>query len=444
MPHGLANAYVFAALNALSFQMILGSPMILYAKALDARSTVLGIISGMMPLLVIFQIPAASHIPRFGYKRFVYGGWGIRIVFIFLMALVPLTAPFSNNATQLAVLLFLLFGFNLSRGISSCAWLPWIASLVPAEKRGRYLARDAACVNVASCVAMLLAAALLGTDPRSWQFAIVFGFSAVMGVVSLVFLKRIPEGHESSSSEQTRASTHRVPWLEMARYAPFRKLLQANMGWAIAYGGLAAFTVAFLKVEIGMSEATILLVNSVAFLGGLSSLWLMANRLDRFGSKPVLAVSLLAWLIIMTGWVLLAGRLIPATLPIVVALQFGMGLFAALVNMANTRLAMATIPVMGRNHFFAIYSVVANVSLGCAPIAWGLLLDALRPVTVRWDRFEWNRFTLFFVLATVCFGVTLALCRRLVEKEAAGLDELLRELLVQSPQRFWLRFWPRS
>ncbi len=45
--------------------------------------------------------------------------------------------------------------------------------------------------------------------------------------------------------------------------------------------------------------------------------------------------------------------------------------------MANTRLAMAVIPVMGRNHFFAIYSVVGNVTLGLAPIGWGLLIDAV-------------------------------------------------------------------
>jgi len=43
----------------------------------------------MMPLLVIFQIPAASHIARIGFKRFVYAGWGTRVVFIFAMALVP-------------------------------------------------------------------------------------------------------------------------------------------------------------------------------------------------------------------------------------------------------------------------------------------------------------------------------------------------------------------
>ena len=46
-PAGLNNAYFFAAFNALSFQIVLGSPMILYAKSLDASATVLGLIAGM-------------------------------------------------------------------------------------------------------------------------------------------------------------------------------------------------------------------------------------------------------------------------------------------------------------------------------------------------------------------------------------------------------------
>ena len=50
--------------------------MVLYAKSLGASATVLGIIAGMMPLLVIFQIPAANYIDRVGFKRFVYAGWG--------------------------------------------------------------------------------------------------------------------------------------------------------------------------------------------------------------------------------------------------------------------------------------------------------------------------------------------------------------------------------
>jgi len=34
--------------------------------------------------------------------------------------------------------------------------------------------------------------------------------------------------------------------------------------------------------------------------------------------------------------------------------------------------------------------------------------------------------------------------RRLGKLKAAWMEDLLREILIQSPQRFWLRFWPRG
>jgi MFS family permease len=395
----------------------------------------------MMPLLVIFQIPAANHIPRFGFKRFVYAGWGTRVMFIFAMALVPLSGFFLKPETRLALMLMLLFGFNLSRGISSCAWLPWITALVPAPLRGKYLARDAAVQNLASFITFLLAGACLFGHPRDWQFAILFAFSAIMGAVSLTFLKRIPD---AEMPEVVRASKTRVPWLEIIRYDPFKRLLHALVGYSIAYGGLVAFVVAFLKSETAMSEGQILLVNSSAFVGGLTSLWLLGSRLDRLGSKPVLMSCFAGWVAVLAGWMSLSGGLFPVKLFSVLALQFLMGLLAAVIQMANTRLAMAVIPVMGRNHFFAIYSTVGNVTLGLAPIGWGLLIDAVGARSPLWLGLAWNHYTVFFAAAALAFLVTLALARRLHEPEAASMEELLREFLIQSPQRFWVRFWPRG
>jgi len=129
---------------------------------------------------------------------------------------------------------------------------------------------------------------------------------------------------------------------------------------------------------------------------------------------------------------------------LVLILQFLMGLLAALVQMANTRLAMAIIPVMGRNHFFAIYSVIGNVVLGLAPIGWGLLIDAVGNHSPVWLGLSWNRYTVFFAAVAFAFLLALALARRLEEPQAASMEELLREILFQSPQRFWLRFWPRG
>src|SRR6266849_3444630 len=312
-PPGLHNAFLFAAFNALSFQLVLSSPMVLYAKTLGASATVLGIITGMMPLLVIFQIPAASYIPRLGFKRFVYAGWGTRVMFIFAMALVPLTGGFLDAKNRLALMLALLFCFNLSRGISSCAWLPWITLLVPTSLRGKYLSRDAAVQGGGSFVTFLIAAACLAGETRAWQFAALFAFSAVTGAVSLSSLKRIPD---AEMPEEIRSSKAPVPWLEMTVYPPFKKLLLAVAGWSVAYGGMTAFTVTFLKVG-GMSEAKILLVTSMSFVGGLSSFWVLGSRLDRFGSKPVLTFSFIAWVAVLAGWVSLSGGVFSVKLSLI-------------------------------------------------------------------------------------------------------------------------------
>ena len=440
-PQGLNNTFLFSGFNALSYPIVLSSPMILYAKQLGASATVLGIIAGMMPLLVIFQIPAANYINRVGFKRFVYAGWGTRVMFVFAMALAPLTGKFLDEKNRLGLMLMLLFCFNLSRGISSCAWLPWITALVPPQLRGKYLVRDAGVQNICSFAAFLISAACLAGEPQPWQFAVLFAFSAIMGAASLTFLKRIPD---VEIPEEVRASKTRVPWLEMMRFPPFKKLLQTIVCWSVAYGGMTAFTVAFLKAEVKMPEGEILLVSSISFLGGFGSLWFLGHRLDRLGSKPVLAFSFAGWFAVLMGWAALSGGIFPAKLSLVVALQFLMGLLAALVSMAHNRLAMAIIPVMGRNHFFALYSVLANVSLGLAPIVWGLLIDAIGARHPVWLGLEWNRFTIFYAAVALVFVVTLVFARRLEEPEAASMEELLREILIQSPQRFWLRFWPRA
>jgi MFS family permease len=441
LPEGIQNAFLFSATNALSFQIVLGSPMVLFAKSLGASATVLGIIAGMMPLLVISQIPAANYINRVGYKRFVFAGWGTRVMFIFAIALVPPAQLLLDPGNQLALLIGLLFCFNLSRGISSCAWLPWITGLVPVAVRGRYLARDAAVMNSASFVAILLTGLLLGSAPRPWQFSAAFVFSAVAGAISLSFLKRIPD---VPTPEEEPRGRGRVPWWDMLRHPPFWKLMRVVVAWSVAYGGMTAFTIAYLKVRAGMPEGRILVLSSFAFLGGLSSLWFVGSRLDRLGSKPVITASLAGWLALMGGWMALAGGALPAGVAEVVALQFLMGLLAALVTMAANRLAMAIIPPMGRNHFFALYSVLGSVTLGLAPIGWGVLIDAVGERRWQGLGLDWNRYTVFFAVTAGVFAVTLGLARRLQEPQAASMEALLRELLIQSPQKFLLRFWPRN
>jgi MFS family permease len=287
---------------------------------------------------------------------------------------------------------------------------------------------------------MMLSSFCLGHQSQPWQFALLFAFSGVAGAISLSFLKKIPD---AEPPERQVTSSQSVPWLEIARYEPFRKLLRMNTAWAVAYGGLGAFTVAYLKTEAAMSESAILFVTGMAFLGGLSGLAYFGSRTDRLGSKPVLAFSLSIWILILIGWLVLASHLVHPQFRLVLFLELLMGFAYALVNMNNTRLAMVLAPVMGRSHFFALYSVIANLTLGLAPMFWGLVIDAFGSRQIRWQHFELNRFSLFFGCVVGVFALALALCRKLDEPKARDLDELITEML-QSPHKLWLRLWPRE
>jgi hypothetical protein len=77
-PAGALNVNGFSFFNAVSFQIVLGAPVILFAKSLGASSFLLGTIAALTPLLNILQLLAARFFHRTGYKRFVLAGWGAR------------------------------------------------------------------------------------------------------------------------------------------------------------------------------------------------------------------------------------------------------------------------------------------------------------------------------------------------------------------------------
>jgi hypothetical protein len=66
-------------------------------------------------------------------------------------------------------------------------------------------------------------------------------------------------------------------------------------------------------------------------------------------------------------------------------------------NLANSRLAMQIMPSMGRNHFFALFSVITSLGLGAAPVLWGVSLDSIGSFEITTDWFTWRRHSFYFV-----------------------------------------------
>jgi len=415
---------------------MMGAPIIVFAKSLGASSTVLGIMASFTPLMTVFQLPAAQHLERYGYREFVLMGWSLRTVFIFFTAIIPVLG-FLDNASKMAVLLAVLFLFNLLRGISSTAWMPWMAALIPEANRGRFLSVDQLFMYGGCLISLLASAVVMTGQVDPWEYTFVFLISAVGGSLSLYFIKRIPE---VTPGESVRRSSQKVPWRAMLAYVPFRELLIFNVLYMAVIGSLGIFTVEFLREESRFDVATVLYLSAFSFIGALVVLPFVGGVVDRVGSKPLMRVATAIFSLVIGGWYLIAAGVFPCHLWLIGVLNFLAGVASANFNLANVRITMATMPEMGRNHFFALFTVITSLSLGVAPVGWGITLDVIGSYEAVTGIFHWKRHSIYFLALLVFNAIAFAYIRRLHESPGAGSFEpsLIYARLKRSP-RFWHR-----
>lgn len=411
LPAGSLTVNGFSFFNAVSFQIILGAPVILYAKSLGASSFVLGVIASFTPVLTILQLPAARHLHRTGYRKLVLAGWGSRTVFTMCIALLPLV-PGISAQVRMALLLAALFAFNVLRGFASGAWLPWLTAIVPVQVRGRFLSRDQAFMNTGSLVALLVSSWVISGSPDALHYVAVFGIGAVAALVSLWFIRRIPE---ADSPEELRRSATRVPWASMLRYPPFAWLLVFSTLYSLVIGGLGVFAVEFLIVKAKFAADLILGLGSLAFVGALAGLAVTGPWLDETGSKPWLARAMFLFALVIAGWLLLALSALPAWIALVGALYLLSGLAGGMFGVASARIVMGSVPAMGRHHFFALYTVITGFGLGAAPVIWGAMLDAMGSLDVTVRGFSINRYTVYFTVLLLLAASVGKLAARLHE-----------------------------
>jgi MFS family permease len=400
---------------------------------------VLGVIAALGALMNIFQIPAARFVERIGYRTFVLRGWISRSFMIGGVALVvSLPLPVDESTRQILVL-FLLFLFNIARGISLSGYLPWISAIVPESVRGRFLSMDQAASQSALLLTVALSAVYLQWTERASAFGALFAASLFLAGMSLIYLKRIPDAPVSPAAKE---GGEEVPWRAMLQHGPFLKLVIFHSMMMLALSGGGLIFIPFARDQLGCSDSKFMILHliwgSIFVLTSLAT----GKMLDRVGSRPVLGLSALIFGIHWLGWGAVAAHLLPFQWGIIFFQQATAGVGLALYNSAHMRLLMGTVPAMGRSHFFALFSVAASLVAGLAPLGWGLLTDAMRSVKFG-TGVEVNRFVILYVTMTLILIPAMVALRRIEEARASTTEELLRELVLETPWRSITRWWNR-
>jgi MFS family permease len=431
MPKGIRYAYLFDMFNAASWTVVLSSPMLLFLQHLHASATVLALSGGMAALLTTLQIPAARFVERVGYKRFVLSGWTLRTFIQVGMAIVTFLPESVDRTLRIGIMLFLSFVFCAIRGISSCGLLPWFTHIVPDDRRGEFLSRDQmgqACAIIVS----LLAYGLFFRGNLAWySFGVVFVASVFFAIVSLQFLRRIPD----VPVEHVTTNANPMPWREMFFYPPFFKYIRYNIVINMALGASGIFWIRFFRTSLHVSNANVLLVNCASMTVTAGMLFLIAPVIDRFGNRQALLLSGLFLVVHFTGWACVAAGLLPFTLTILAVQTLTSGCGTALWNLANVRCIMGIVPVMGRPHFLALYSVASSLTVAIVPLLWGRVVDGLEGWHAAWGFWNWNCYSVFYVVLACTIVAGLLLLRFVPDTKSMRWDDFMRALLVETPSR---------
>ncbi len=434
LPVKIHNAYWFQGFNAVSWQICLGSPMILFARELGAPAVVLGLLAGLSPLTSMLQLFVAPHAERIGYRNLMVKGWTSRVMTLIFLALLPLAVGWLPNTYIIVLLVLIMTVFTTLRGIATCSWLPWTTSLVPRSLRGYYLSRDRTFVNVASVAALAVSGMFLFDHSSMKAYSIVFGISFIGGAISLYFLNRVPDPPVSCAREQKP----RVQWLSLLRDNLFLRLLIFSMAVQTFVASIATFVTVFVRDQVQLQDGTILWLTAGAAVLGTLALRPLRHRVDHYGSRPFLGVVFIWWVVYFFTWFLLAAHLVDQPFIVAPALMLLAGFFGAIYDLSLTRLLMNT--VGDRTHsteYFALHSVLISLMVGISPILWGLLLDTLRKQQYTIGGMALDGFAVFFALQWLCLGFILLAFTQVREPSSSSTGTLLYRVFVTAPtQRF--------
>ena len=408
--------YWFGGFNGLTWMTSLGTPMVLLLEQLGASAFQVGLATSFVFVLYPLQVIATASLARLGFQRQMVMAWSVRALFLLVPFSIAIRAPDPPSSWMAGAVVASVFGFCFCRAFGVVAQLPWFASVLPDEVRGRFFATEAATTSSVGVVTLLTCAGLFAALPPWRAFAVIYGIGISGAFAAVWNLTRIPAGPQPPPSP-VREMGGEVLRLCLGP-GLFRQYLVLTGVGAVVGSSFTAFAIYYLKSETGIASSEILGFTAAQFGGQIVGTWAMRRWIDRvlirrfFQLAQMTIAGVFAyWLGIVcgqTGWL--------AVVPFSFAVA---GVAMGISNAAHFTFVPELAPAEKRPVALAIFGAAAGILQGLAPILWGLVLRAPGDV----PGVDPTAFTVFFAAGIALCGVSLWLL--------AGLPDVRRVMLAR-------------
>jgi MFS family permease len=366
----------------------------------------LGSLDTVSALLALFIAPAVI---RWGLKRTYITSWGIRKGVTALLMLAPTLVTIAGVEPGFAFVVSVIGAFAICRAIGLTAYSPWSQEFVPNAIRGKYSAMSNITTTLASLIAVGIATFVMGRVAGIGRYTLLIGIGVGFGVLCVWLATLIPR--ETLQERNAGSRMHFRTVLSALRDKDYVLYL---VGIVLAAFATAAwsFLPLFMREKVGLSSQAVVTLQTGTLLGSMLSSYHWGWAADRYGSKPVMLLSLATRTLLPLFWLFMP-RQSGSSLLIAQAIAFLDGASSSGFAIGAGRLLFVRIiPREGRTSYLALYSTWTGVAAGLAPLLGGRILDAAATSVGQWGILRLDAYTPLFLAGSALFCASLLLFSR--------------------------------
>ncbi len=413
---GLANIY--AALNS-------GVFLTGYLLLLGASNVQIGLITSL-PLLANITAPVFSFFidrSKERKKLCLRALLPVRLLW-FLLAALPLLLFYKLLAYPLIIFTVIYFIMTLLGVFVASSWLPWIGDLIPEETRGHYFGKRIIAGGLAALVFTVAGGQYIDYFKAAphFGFSSMFFFSAVFGVLSYIFLSRIPEVEPTPAAGESFTLTS-IPrkLLQISKDKNFMKLVSFNASLNFAIALLSTYLNVYMLKELKMSYTLITAFAVVNMVMNLVLTGFWSKIVDKYGCKPVMLIcmrfiGIIPFFWFFSGW----------SYWVILPLNAVGGIVWSGFNLAQFNIMLKLTPSNERASYMGFNTLVVSLVSFIAPLLGGILLDSMKDFRFTFWFLSFGSFQIMFIISGLLRSLPLNYLKKLVEPKETKEDEVVR------------------
>jgi HEAT repeat protein/Na+/melibiose symporter-like transporter len=415
-----------------------------FSRMLKINDFWMGVIFSFPMLAGIPQIVSSYIVERRGERKkfcILYSliGRGLFIPIIFVPFILPTPLQF-----PVFVLLYLFSNIFLS--ITLPAWSSWMSDLVPSEIRGRYFGQRNMLAGLTVIIISLPAgwfidlASKYHRFPEKFGFAVLFSIAVICALLSTLAISRQAEPKMIVSPEEEPGglrgaiSFYRIPF----RDRNFRRLVIFGSLFAFAQFFASPFFLIYQLEQLKFTYTIIQIMTVYTSLLSMLSMPLWGYLGDKFGNKPIIAISVVGVAFLPIIWDFTTYKHIILSYVLVTLINTAGGIFWAGVGLGQFNILIASTPTEKKSVYFGAWSALVGLIGGIAPIIGGTLMTTFKPIHFQlWDLNMGNYQIVFFINTLLRFAALWSLGA--VREAGSASARVVLSQLGSAPMGTWFQ-----